>query len=50
LKGGKWKCALELLKEMRERALKPDVISCNAGTVACEKGSTGERAVKLLRK
>ena len=43
-----WERALELLEEMRERGLKPDVISCSAAISACEKGGKWQSAVELL--
>ena len=33
---------------MRERGLKPDVISCSVAISAYEKGSKGQRALQLL--
>ena len=45
-----WERALELLEEMRERGLKPNVISCNAAMSACAKVGKWERAVELLEK
>ena len=38
----------ELLGEMRERVLKPDVICCNVEISACEKGGKWQSAVELL--
>ena len=47
-KGSQWERALELLSEMRERGLEPDVITYNAAISACEKGLQWERALELL--
>ena len=42
------RCALGLLDEMRERELKPNVISLNAAMSACEKGGVWRCAFGLL--
>ena len=40
--------ALECLKEMRHKGLKPNTITYNAAISACEKGQRWERALDLL--
>jgi pentatricopeptide repeat domain-containing protein 1 len=47
-KDGKWKRALSLLDELRERGAVPDLFSAIAAISACQKGGTGERAMSLL--
>ena len=48
-KGGQWEKALELLREMSDRGIEPNVISYSAAISACEKGSQWEKALDLLR-
>ena len=40
--------AVALLETMRQRALRPNVISYSAATSACEKGGQWQRALELL--
>ena len=47
-KGVVWKCALEVLDEIRRLELKLDVISVNAKMSACEKAVVWKRALGLL--
>lgn len=42
--GHRWHTALELMEEMRERRLAPDLISYNAAVKACERGEAPWRA------
>ena len=46
--GAEWQCAIELLDEMTERGIEPDVISYSAAISACEKGGEWQRALELL--
>ena len=40
--------ALELLEEMRQKGLEPDVITSSAAISACEKTKQSQRALELL--
>jgi len=48
-KGSQWERALELMNEMRQRGVEPNVITYSAAISACEMGSQWERALELLK-
>ena len=48
-KGNQWAKALDLLQEMTNSGIEPNVISYSAAISACEKGSQWEKALGLLQ-
>ena len=48
-KGYQFLLALELLREMRQTALEPSVVSYNAAISACEKGRQRQHALELVQ-
>ena len=48
-KGGQWKSAVNLLREMVERGIQPNNISYSAAISACRRRPQWENAVNLLR-
>lgn len=47
--GGEWEVAISLLKEMRWRALEPNIPSRNAAIAACENGAAWDQALRVLK-
>ena len=48
-RGRQWEKALDLLQEMMDHGIKPNVVSYNSAISACKKGEKWEKAIDLLQ-